>query len=489
MDKKYFSYGISKRSPFAYASGVFVLASIVIRIVYYILCGSDAEGVGSAWFPFFFWVLPIGAGLWFAYALFVHGEKRLYKTITPILLGAVFFIARILSLYVDKNDTTVVYWWQPTLAIAICIIAFFIYCPTVNAGRIRTRIPAVIMFVLPLLCHVVFEVLPGIPDHPEFRYWLGEISLGFMFLSVISVLIGMKQIVSSRPLPRRGDRNDGRRLRTLDPISGVGVYIMGERNSSKNLFRDSFECTNAEKYIRQKRASGLTNFGFTHLLLAAYIRTISQVPSINRFIAGQKIYSKDDEIEVCMAIKKDMSTEGSETIITVFFDPHDTAEDVYNKFNKVVQEVKSTQELNSSFDKTAGILNCIPGVLMKFTIWFIKLLDYFGLLPRELLKVSPFHGSMFITSMGSLGIPPIYHHLYDFGNIPVFLAFGMKHRQNELKPDGTIEPHKYIGFTVACDDRICDGFNYAAAFKHFKRYLHHPERLDLPPDEVKRDVD
>jgi len=40
----------------------------------------------------------------------------------------------------------------------------------------------------------------------------------------------------------------------------------------------------------------------------------------------------------------------------------------------------------------------------------LKLLDYFGLAPYSLIKVSPFHGSMFITSLGSLGIPPIYHH-------------------------------------------------------------------------------
>ena len=44
-------------------------------------------------------------------------------------------------------------------------------------------------------------------------------------------------------------------------------------------------------------------------------------------------------------------------------------------------------------------------------------LDYFGFLPRWLTKLSPFHGSVYITSMASLGIPPIFHHLYDFGNV------------------------------------------------------------------------
>ena len=55
-------------------------------------------------------------------------------------------------------------------------------------------------------------------------------------------------------------------------------------------------------------------------------------------------------------------------------------------------------------------------------------LEESGLLPRALTDLSPFHGSLYITSMASLGIPPIYHHLYDFGNVPVFCSFGKKRR-------------------------------------------------------------
>ena len=48
----------------------------------------------------------------------------------------------------------------------------------------------------------------------------------------------------------------------------------------------------------------------------------------------------------------------------------------------------------------------IPGVVLKFTVWLLRTLDYFGLLPQFLLEVSPFHGSLFLTSMGSLCIFP-----------------------------------------------------------------------------------
>ena len=115
--------------------------------------------------------------------------------------------------------------------------------------------------------------------------------------------------------------------------------------------------------------------------------------------------------------------------------------------------------------------------------------DYFGLLPKFLLEVSPFHGSIFFTSMGSLGIPPIVHHLYDFGNLPVFCAFGCKYRKNEIDMEGNLVQRKYIDFTVNTDERICDGFYFATALKHMKKFLQHPERLDEPLDEVVKDVD
>ena len=112
----------------------------------------------------------------------------------------------------------------------------------------------------------------------------------------------------------------------------------------------------------------------------------------------------------------------------------------------------------------------------------------FGLLPLWLVELSPFHGSLFFTSMGSLGIPPIYHHLYDFGNLPVFCAFGCKRRANEVEADGTVVQKKYIDYTFNTDERICDGFYYSTAFKFLKYYLKNPAALELPPEKVEEDI-
>ena len=112
-----------------------------------------------------------------------------------------------------------------------------------------------------------------------------------------------------------------------------------------------------------------------------------------------------------------------------------------------------------------------------------------GLLPKFLLEVSPFHGSIFFTSMGSLGIPAIYHHLYDFGNLPVFLSYGNIFTADAIKRDGTRERHHFTTFKVVTDERICDGYYYASAFKKIKRYILHPELLDQPAEKVAEDID
>ena len=190
-----------------------------------------------------------------------------------------------------------------------------------------------------------------------------------------------------------------------------------------------------------------------------------------------------------MVVKKDMTVESPDTSFKVHLSPYDTSIDVYHKLSAAVAEVKKSMELDSGLDNLIGYLNLIPGVVLKFLVWLLKLLDYFGALPAFLTELSPFHGSIFFTSMGSLGIPPIYHHLYDFGNLPVFGAFGCKRRALEVQEDGSVVQKKYIDVKFTLDERICDGYYYATFFKYYRRLLAHPEVLDNPPEEVVRDID
>lgn len=286
---------------------------------------------------------------------------------------------------------------------------------------------------------------------------------------------------------RWGDRYDGRRLRSLDAFSRVSPYIMVTRNTSSNHFMDTIDIDEIERYIRHKRNDdGLVGFGIMHVLIAAYVRSLSQKPAVNRFIAGQKIYACNS-VQINLTVKREMRSDALETVIKISPELDATATEVYELIKKEIDLSKNNNQ--SDFDKTAKILDYIPGLLLKFAVWFLKTLDYFGLLPKKLEKLSPFHGSMFITSMGSLGVPPVFHHLYDFGNIPVFCSFGAKQKRNELQADGSVIERRYITVMWVMDERICDGFYYSSAMKYIKGVLRNPFVLDERPEQIIEDVD
>ncbi len=279
-----------------------------------------------------------------------------------------------------------------------------------------------------------------------------------------------------------GDRPDGRKIRSLDPLNMVSPYIMKKRNDASNMVSISVDIENIEKYIKKKRAEGLKGFGLLHVLLATYVKTVAQRPGVNRFISGQKIFARND-IQVMMTIKKEMKLDAQETCVKAYYSPDNSPEDIYKIFSKLVEENKSTGDKND-LDGVARLLNYIPGLFLKFAVWFLNLLDYFGLLPKFLLKVSPFHGSFFITSMGSLGIPAIYHHLYNFGNVPLFCSYSAKRYEYVLNKDGVAEKRKFVDFKFVMDERICDGHYYSSALKLMCDYLKNPDKLDIPVEPV-----
>lgn len=280
-------------------------------------------------------------------------------------------------------------------------------------------------------------------------------------------------------------KKEGRRLKTLSPMACVVPYIMKHRNGSSNFIKDSICVDRIDEYIREKKDQGMSNFTLMHVLMAAYIRAVSQKPGINRFIRGQKVYARNN-IEICLTIKKEMSLEAPDTCVKAFFYPDATAYDVYQELDRIVNEYRASP--GGDFDETAKALTYIPGVFLKFTVWLLNLLDYFGGLPRFLTKLSPFHGSFFVTSMGSLGIPSIFHHLYDFGNVPLFLSFGAKYRKNVIMDDGSVKKKSYVDISIVTDERICDGYYFASALKFIKNILKNPWVLDEKPEKVFDDI-
>ena len=269
-----------------------------------------------------------------------------------------------------------------------------------------------------------------------------------------------------------------RRVKTISPMSAVIPFIMVNRTGSQNFISDSVDIEKVEKYIKEKQTQGMQNISMMHVMIAAYIRLVSQRPALNRFIRGQRVWTRKN-VEVSLTIKKEMSLDSPDTVVKITLPPSATLEDVYTALNNEIVSYRANP--GGDFDDTARAFTRLPGLIFKFAVASLRFLDYFGLMPKAIAKVSPFHCSYFITSMGSLGIPPIYHHLYDFGSCPVFFSFGAKRRAYEIDNTGLVRRRQYMDFTFVLDERICDGYYYASALKLLKKILKNPWQLDEVP--------
>ena len=426
---------VSRKHPCVWLMVLATAASAILRIL---------QGDGIVW-------LGVVAAVLYALITVISCEEMLYRTAVPVWL---------MGLCIAIPSGSVLVW--------VACLLFCLGYSRIICGKMKK------VWLLPLCLAALVGCI-----------YTGSLSDCLFVIAMVLLWTAIKVHNDGKWHPTWGDRIDGRQVRTAQVMEQITAYFMPNRTGANNLIAESAEITELERYIRRKRQEGLTGFSMTHVVLAVYARTVAKYPALNRFIAGQRIYSRGEDVAVCMTVKKELTAEAPDSLIKVHLHPGDTAADVYRKFNEKVEEAKT--EMETTADATVAGFMAIPRLLLKFAIWLLKVMDYFGLVPKVLLEISPFHGSVYFTNVGSLGIKPIYHHLYDFGTVPVFCAFGRKRRAEEIK-DGEIVERKYLDLTFNLDERICDGFYYANAMKYLLRLLSHPDVLDEAPEVIGQDI-
>lgn len=281
-----------------------------------------------------------------------------------------------------------------------------------------------------------------------------------------------------------GHRSDGRKIKTLPAFFKVIPSVMLERNDSQVLYKQDIPIKYLDEYIDNKAKEGI-KIAYMHIIYAAIVRVIAERPRLNRFVMNGTTYARN-KIYVSLAIKKNLTDDGVETTTKIEYQGTETIFDIKQKLDAIIEQNKEV-EANNETDKLAKTLGLIPTGLIRVAVKFLKFLDRHGLLPKAIIKASPFHTSVFLTNVGSLGIDTIYHHLYNFGTTSMFFSMGKK-KKSFIYEDEEIKEEKCITIAFVGDERICDGFYYANSFKSLFRYLKKPELLETAPD-YKQDVE
>ena len=276
-------------------------------------------------------------------------------------------------------------------------------------------------------------------------------------------------------------RADGKKLKNVPPMYAVAAHIMAKRSDACNSIELNIPLEPMQNYLHDVRARG-HNISHLALVIAGFLRTTAEYPFLNRFVVNKTIYARN-EYAVGMVVLKPGELDG--TMNKMYFNMEDTIFDVQKTLDEYVEQNRAAGDTNST-DKLISTLLKIPG-LCRFGVCMFKLLDKWGLLPKSIIKASPFHTSFVISNLASIRTNHIFHHIYDFGTTSMILTMGNS-REVPKRVKGEIEFEKCMPFGLVMDERICSGSYYALAFKRLSEYLRDPSLLEQPPRVVNHEV-
>lgn len=273
-----------------------------------------------------------------------------------------------------------------------------------------------------------------------------------------------------------GDRYDGWRVQSNDAFFSVIPHVLNNRCDSQVFFDETIDINELEQFIRNlRRTTTMTELSTLHVMMAAFVRIISQYPCVNRFICGRKIYARN-RIVFAFNIKKELTLEAEETCIKVEFSPSDTLWDVYEKVSSAISVNKEADTQNDT-DSVAKLFSYCPAFIVKFIVAIIKKLDALGFMPKAINEFSPFHATLYITDMGSTGLGSVFHHLYNFGTCTLFCCLGKKGRRLKVNDEGRVQYGRTLNLRFTVDERVVDGYYYAITIRELMKLFKHPEAL------------
>ena len=281
-----------------------------------------------------------------------------------------------------------------------------------------------------------------------------------------------------------GHRPDGKRLKDVDPIVQITPYLMPMRCDAQVFLQHDLDYEKMSRYIVEKSREG-QKITFMNLIVAAYVRAVSRHPEINRFIFNKQYYARNNCSVAYVVLKDPQNPESNETTVRICFDLTDTLFDVRDRMEESVDTSRQTQDADFLMKLAGGVLK-IPG-FTTVIVALAKLLDRYGLLPGFLCRELPFYSGLFVTNNGSIGLPAPMHHIYNFGNVSLFMGMGGVQKKAFTEPDGRTRMRRWMQLGITADERVCSGAHYAAFFADVMHYIACPEELEVPPETVRFD--
>ena len=277
-----------------------------------------------------------------------------------------------------------------------------------------------------------------------------------------------------------GDRRDGRRVTELKGLQTIMANLMPNRTEAEVFLSDKIDATELLKYLEKKNAKHpeykTTIF---HCFIVAMAKMVMERPLMNRFIQGRRLYERD-EVSISFVAKRRFSDGADEALMIFKAKDEDTLDSVSKYIVGDVTKMRKHEHAVDGLDKFMDNLAKLPRPILMFVVWFFRTLDFWGLMPQDIMDDDPNYTTILASNLGSIKAPSVYHHLNNYGTNSIMVTIGTLHKEEVIMEDGHKEIRDVIDFGATLDERIGDGFYFARSLKLLKYIFAHPEMLDWP---------
>ena len=278
-----------------------------------------------------------------------------------------------------------------------------------------------------------------------------------------------------------GDRKDGVWLKDIPAMNRIMPSLLPNRADNEAHISVDIDLRPLNAYLEKLNEGRMEDkYTFFHLVSAAIGKAFILRPKMNRFIVGSKMYQRND-VTVGFTVKKKFSDHAEEALAFFTYDPQETLESYHEKIMKQIHLTKSDVEKDTSTG-AMDIICKLPQWLITWIVKFVLWLDKHGWAPEALVGSDPNHAAIFLSNLGSIGMPGGYHHLVNWGTNSCFIVVGKKYMKAEYDAEGNPDIHEVLPLGITLDERIADGYYYSGTVALLKELLAHPELLELPAD-------
>ena len=280
-----------------------------------------------------------------------------------------------------------------------------------------------------------------------------------------------------------GDRKDGIWLKDIPPLNRIMAPLMPNRADNEAYITVEIDLRPINAYLEKVNAGRTEDkYTFFHIVSAAIGKAFVLRPKMNRFIVNNKMYQRRN-VTVAFTVKKRFDDHSEEALAFFEYDPKETLESYHKKIMKVIHQTKSFDSKDTDTSTGAMDIVCkLPQFMITAIVKTILWLDKHGWSPEFIIGSDPNHAAIFLSNLGSIGLPGGYHHLVNWGTNSCFVVTGKKYMKMDYDANGNPDLHEVLPLGITLDERIADGYYYSGTVALVQELLAHPELLELPAD-------